>query len=57
MLDHLRDGGHDATGRIWPSDGVTRVPYWIFQDRASTPPNRSASFRDRRGTISAYQSK
>jgi anthranilate 1,2-dioxygenase large subunit len=33
MLDHVRDGGHHAAGHIWPSDGVTRVPFWVFQDR------------------------
>jgi anthranilate 1,2-dioxygenase large subunit len=33
MLDHARDAGNNATGHIWPSNGVTRVPYWIFQDR------------------------
>ena len=23
----------EAALDVWPSDGVTRVPYWIFQDR------------------------
>ena len=23
----------EAADRIWPVDGITRVPYWIFQDR------------------------
>ncbi len=32
-MDHVRDPSHDATSHIWPSDGVTRVPYWIFGDR------------------------
>src|SRR5436305_4751937 len=32
MLDHASRIGE--TGReVWPGDGLTRVPYWIFQDR------------------------
>jgi anthranilate 1,2-dioxygenase large subunit len=35
MLDQIdRTIGEGARGvRAWPGDGVTRVPYWIFQDR------------------------
>jgi anthranilate 1,2-dioxygenase large subunit len=33
MLDHVARTT-DKTGRqVWPGDGLTRVPYWIFQDR------------------------
>jgi anthranilate 1,2-dioxygenase large subunit len=33
VLDHL-NRTTDKTGRqVWPGDGLTRVPYWIFQDR------------------------
>jgi anthranilate 1,2-dioxygenase large subunit len=33
MLDHVTRTT-DKTGRqVWPGDGLTRVPYWIFQDR------------------------
>ncbi len=34
MADHVRDPSHGATGHIWRSNGVTRVPYWVFQDHA-----------------------
>jgi anthranilate 1,2-dioxygenase large subunit len=33
MLDHVTRTTDDAAGRIWPSEGMTRVPYWIFQHR------------------------
>jgi anthranilate 1,2-dioxygenase large subunit len=32
MLDHVNRTIRE-TGHVWPSDGVTRVPFWIFQDR------------------------
>ena len=37
MLDQVnrtpRESGGQARPHVWPSDGVTRVPFWIFQDR------------------------
>jgi anthranilate 1,2-dioxygenase large subunit len=33
LLDHFTRTTADTAGRIWPSDGMTRVPYWVFQDR------------------------
>jgi anthranilate 1,2-dioxygenase large subunit len=37
MLDQVnrttREAGGQARAHVWPSDGVTRVPFWIFQDR------------------------
>jgi anthranilate 1,2-dioxygenase large subunit len=33
MLDQVTRTRDEQAGRAWPSDGVTRVPYWIFQDR------------------------
>jgi anthranilate 1,2-dioxygenase large subunit len=33
MLDQVNRTTREATGHVWPSDGVTRVPFWIFQDR------------------------
>jgi anthranilate 1,2-dioxygenase large subunit len=37
MLDQVnrtpREAGGQARPHVWPSDGVTRVPFWIFQDR------------------------
>ena len=33
MLDQVTPTRGEESARIWPSDGVTRVPYWIFQDR------------------------
>jgi len=33
MLDQVTRTTDDAAGRIWPSEGMTRVPYWIFQNR------------------------
>jgi anthranilate 1,2-dioxygenase large subunit len=37
MLDQVnrttRETGGQARAHVWPSDGVTRVPFWIFQDR------------------------
>jgi anthranilate 1,2-dioxygenase large subunit len=32
MLDQVTGAARDRS-KAWPSDGVTRVPYWIFQDR------------------------
>ena len=32
MLDEVTPTAHDPSN-VWPSAGVTRVPYWIFQDR------------------------
>jgi anthranilate 1,2-dioxygenase large subunit len=33
MLDQVNRTARETAGHIWPSDGVTRVPFWIFQDR------------------------
>ncbi len=33
MLDQVTQTAHNPSSMAWPSDGVTRVPYWIFQDR------------------------
>jgi anthranilate 1,2-dioxygenase large subunit len=33
MLDQVDRTIREGAGHIWPSDGVTRVPFWIFQDR------------------------
>jgi anthranilate 1,2-dioxygenase large subunit len=37
MLDQVnrttREAGGQGSAHIWPSNGVTRVPFWIFQDR------------------------
>jgi anthranilate 1,2-dioxygenase large subunit len=33
MLDQVIHSASERGDRAWPSDGVTRVPYWIFQDR------------------------
>src|SRR5579871_1714920 len=33
LLDHVTRTANDATGRVWPADGITRVPYWVFGDR------------------------
>jgi anthranilate 1,2-dioxygenase large subunit len=33
MLDQVTRPTHEAEGRVWPSDGLTRVPFWVFQDR------------------------
>jgi anthranilate 1,2-dioxygenase large subunit len=33
MLDQVTRTTRETTDHAWPSDGVTRVPYWIFQDR------------------------
>jgi len=33
MLDHVTRATERTGGQVWPTDGVTRVPYWIFQDR------------------------
>jgi anthranilate 1,2-dioxygenase large subunit len=37
MLDQVnrttREAGGQTRAHVWPSDGVTRVPFWIFQDR------------------------
>jgi anthranilate 1,2-dioxygenase large subunit len=33
MLDHVAGKSFEVAGRGWPGEGVTRVPYWIFQDR------------------------
>lgn len=32
MLEQVDRVQRDA-GRAWPSDGLTRVPFWVFQDR------------------------
>jgi anthranilate 1,2-dioxygenase large subunit len=33
MLDQVAGKSREAAGHSWPDEGVTRVPYWIFQDR------------------------
>jgi anthranilate 1,2-dioxygenase large subunit len=33
MLDQVARAAIEAGFPIWPADGVTRVPYWVFQDR------------------------
>jgi anthranilate 1,2-dioxygenase large subunit len=34
MLDQVnRTTDGQGSAHVWPSDGVTRVPFWIFQDR------------------------
>ncbi len=33
MLDQVTQTAHTPSSTVWPGDGVTRVPYWIFQDR------------------------
>jgi anthranilate 1,2-dioxygenase large subunit len=33
MPDHIARTPWEATGHVWPRAGVSRVPYWIFQDR------------------------
>jgi anthranilate 1,2-dioxygenase large subunit len=32
MLDQVTPTARDSSLPAWPSDGITRVPYWIFQD-------------------------
>jgi anthranilate 1,2-dioxygenase large subunit len=33
MPDQIARTTSERSDHVWPSDGVTRVPYWIFQDR------------------------
>jgi anthranilate 1,2-dioxygenase large subunit len=33
MLDEIALTRRGGAGYVWPRDGVSRVPYWIFQDR------------------------
>jgi anthranilate 1,2-dioxygenase large subunit len=33
MLDQAIRTARDPASPVWPNDGLTRVPYWIFQDR------------------------
>jgi anthranilate 1,2-dioxygenase large subunit len=33
MLDHVPRTTDKTDRQVWPGDGLTRVPYWIFQDR------------------------
>jgi anthranilate 1,2-dioxygenase large subunit len=33
MLDQVAGKSREAAGHSWPDEVVTRVPYWIFQDR------------------------
>jgi anthranilate 1,2-dioxygenase large subunit len=33
MLDQVAAKSREAAGHSWPDEGVTRVPFWIFQDR------------------------
>ncbi len=32
MLDQVAHTAPEPSSRVWPNDGGTRVPYWIFQD-------------------------
>jgi anthranilate 1,2-dioxygenase large subunit len=32
MLDHVTRTTDKTGRRVWPGDGLTRVPFWIFQD-------------------------
>ena len=34
MLDQISHPGREPVERNWPDEGLTRVPYWIFQDQA-----------------------
>jgi anthranilate 1,2-dioxygenase large subunit len=34
MLDQISHPGSEPAGQNWPAEGLTRVPYWIFQDQA-----------------------
>jgi anthranilate 1,2-dioxygenase large subunit len=34
MLDQISRPGSEPVARNWPDEGLTRVPYWIFQDQA-----------------------
>jgi anthranilate 1,2-dioxygenase large subunit len=34
MLDQISRPGSEPVERNWPDEGLTRVPYWIFQDQA-----------------------
>jgi anthranilate 1,2-dioxygenase large subunit len=34
MLDQISRQDSEPVGRNWPEEGLTRVPYWIFQDQA-----------------------
>jgi anthranilate 1,2-dioxygenase large subunit len=33
MLDHVTRTTGKTGRQVWPGEGLTRVPYWIFQDR------------------------
>jgi anthranilate 1,2-dioxygenase large subunit len=33
MLDQVIRSPREADGHVWPSDGITRVPFWVFQDK------------------------
>jgi len=33
MLDQVTRAAQETRSHVWPSDGVSRVPFWIFQDR------------------------
>ena len=33
MLDQVKPAAVETGALVWPTDGVTRVPYRIFQDR------------------------
>ena len=33
MLEQVARTAGERSDHVWPSEGVTRVPYWIFQDR------------------------
>ena len=33
MLEQVARTAGERSDYVWPREGVTRVPYWIFQDR------------------------
>lgn len=33
MLDHVTRTADETGAHVWPSAGVTRIPFWVFQDR------------------------
>ena len=34
MADRSVGNPVDAVARAWPAEGLTRVPYWVYSDRA-----------------------
>jgi anthranilate 1,2-dioxygenase large subunit len=45
MLDQVTQIARNPSSMVWPSDGVTRVPYWIFQDRSIYAAEQARIFR------------